>query len=172
MSYLFQAILLTLANAIMLSPISFKLSLNPSIDLTASIPFLDVKILPTEKKIKKRRRKIGKRFNSLFRTIRALRRSLDVFLKRSTLTVFESYDDNDLKKSISYRGRSILFSLFLSYLASKTGIVITDENSLTNDEDNVFTLALIETRLYTVVYSTLVFVLIRYFPKKEQGIVR
>ena len=173
MAYLFQTILLVLATATMLSPISFKLSLNDGINLTALIPFLDIRILPTKKKKEKRKRKIGKRFKALLKTAKALRRSFDIFLRRSRLTIFEEKNNETLQNNSSYKGRAILFSLFLSYLATKSGIVTTDNtNNQNNNEVNFFTSALIETRVYILLYSTLTFVIIRYFPKKEHGIVR
>ncbi len=171
MAYLFQIILLLLLITVLLTPVSFALSYNENIKLTVFIPFLDLTFFFPERRKKRKKRKIKKRLKNFVRTVSAYKRSLDMLLKKSRLTVYDKGASNAPENALN-TGRSIIFSVFLSYLASKSGILITDGINFGAKVNVLFSSALIETRAYRVIWALITFLTIRFFPKKEQGIVR
>ena len=170
MAYLFLITLLLLTTMVLLTPVTFDLSYNNVFKLTVSVPFLDLTFLFSERKKKKKKRNIKKRLRNFIRSASASKRSLDMLLKKARLTVYDNVGISTLHKS--YANRSLLFSVFLSYLASKSGILITDGINYGTNGNDRFMSARIETRTYRVFAAIITFLIIRFFPKKEQGIVR
>lgn len=173
MAYLLIFIIFALITVILLTPISILLSFDGAFKTNISLPFIDFIITSSQKKknepSKKRKRSDLKR---VARTVKASKRALDMLLASSRLTVFLSRDDRDGNEYTSSFGKRILFSVFISYLASKSGILITSEGSGAKKKQNSGVSALIETRAFCLALALLSFAVIKFLPKKEYGIVR
>lgn len=167
MAYLFQIILILLTISILLSPISLSLSFYKSFKLTVSLYFWDLTLSPDRRK-KKKIKKIKKRLKSFVRSLTAYKRSLDTLLKRSRTTLYDNGQNSNSETNPPSAPRSLLFSVFLSYLASKSGILITDRINTDAKDYNAYSSALIETRTYRIFAALIKFLIVRFFPKKEQ----
>ena len=175
MAYLLYFILFVLFLVIMITPISLLLTFENTLKATLSLPFIDVTLSPLKKHETKKRKKLKRvDLQKITVTVKAAKTALGMLVSKARLTVYKTNNDNHLDKNISSRGKRILFSVFISYLASKSGILITNEGyheKPVTDNDTVIS-ALIETRVFRVLLASLSFTVIKFLPKKEYGIVR
>ena len=156
----------------MLTPISIRCAFDDSLEITVSLPFFDVSFRERNNNKPKRRKKTN--LKRATRKLKALKHSLDILLRNSRLSVFKESCGNVSEQSFITKAKRAIFSVFVSYLASKSGILITNEGdsdaSRAKRQNTLF--ALIETRIAYVFIALVSFTVIRIFPKKEYGIVR
>ena len=173
MAYLLLFIIFALIAVILLTPISILLSFDGVFKANISLPFIDFIISSSpERKSRPRKKRKRSSLRRVTRTLKASRRALDMLLRHSSLTVFLSKDDVSRYEFVSSFGKRILFSVFISYLASKSGILITSEGSSTKDKHNSGVSAQIETRVFYLTLALISFAVIKFLTKKEYGIVR
>lgn len=173
MAYLFLSIIFILITVINFTPISVFLSFDDFFNVTISLPFVDVIVYSSsQREAKKREKRIGIDLKRIALTIRAAKHALDLLLKSARLTVYQSNNAALLNNNLSSRGKRIIFSVFITYLASKSGILITNEGASSANKKNTAVSALIETRVFRVFFALITFLSIRFLPKKEYGVVR
>ena len=172
MAFLFPVLLITLTVFLLFLPITAYLRFDNGIELTIALPFIDITLSSADSRKKsKKKRNLRKRLKGTVQSLRAIKLSLDLLLKHSRLTVHNTADSDG--KNLVAKSRSILFSIFISYLATKSGILITDGDYLSAEGEKRRTLenAKLDTRLYVVLLSFFIFIKNKIFPKKEYGIV-
>jgi hypothetical protein len=171
MAYLLLIIIAALFLAVMSSPISISLIFDSNISIILSLPFFDYRIYPSGKKRFKRDKFKGiKKIRNSARILKAFKHSLDLLIGSASVTLINK-DESDIIYPQN-RAQRILFSLFVSYLASKSGILITDKgNGKSQSNRNFIDSAVVKTRAYRLFLALISFVAIRFLPKKEYGIV-
>lgn len=173
MAYLFLSIIFILITVINFTPISVFLSFYDYLNATVSLPFFDIIVYSSSpRESKKRKKRSGVDLRRIALTIKASKHSLDTLLKGAKLTVYQSNNTASLSNDISSKGKRIIFSVFITYLASKSGILITNEGASKANQNKEVVSALIETRVFRIVFALITFLSIRFLPKKEYGIVR
>ena len=171
MAYLFLFIIAALILAILLLPISITLTYKKHIHFKISLPFFDLFFYNANKKRRKRGKPFIHRVKSTVRYIKAGKKSLDYLLRGSKLTVLKDTSTTPYTNSAEYNRKYLIFSVLISYLASKSGRLITEEG-INKQIDNDYSSTIIETRFLRILMSLITFLIVRFFPKKEYGIVR